>query len=273
MQNTNRTGILGLILLGIMILSGVGSADITAVNLMIPANLTEHTTDSLTFIYNVTGNRTGVGNYTCSLWHDLSGTYVLNTTNTTDNNTAVYVALTGLSDGTYLWGVNCTDSWETVWGGNYTLYVSHAADLVGNVTTQAGTVISGATIQIVGAGSGTTDATGWYNITGQSPGNYTAYADATGYYRSIASIELTTGFTSQNFSLTAPSYTIGDVDDIFIDVLGTGAVEVKSEMPTLVDLALLWVILAMLVSIVALALGVFLVAPEQIKKRMGHKRT
>ena len=68
------------------------------------------------------------------------------------------------------------------------------------------------------------------------------------------------------------NYTIADVDDIFIDIIATGAVEVKSEMPTLIDLALLWIIMAMLVSIVALALGVFLVAPEQIKKRMGRGR-
>lgn len=68
------------------------------------------------------------------------------------------------------------------------------------------------------------------------------------------------------------NYTISDVDDIFIDVIATGVVEVKDEIPTLVDLGILWVILAMLVSIVALAVALIMMAPQRIGKAMGRRK-
>lgn len=145
-------------------------------------------------------------------------------------------------------------------------------DIYGNVTDVSGTVISGATVTVVGAGSATSDATGYYNITAQALGNHTVYADASGYYRSMAAVNHFSN-TSQNFSLSAPNYTISDVDNIFIDVIAVGAVEVKDEVPTLVDLAMLWIILAVLVSIVALAIVLIMLAPQKIGKAMGRRRT
>lgn len=144
-------------------------------------------------------------------------------------------------------------------------------NLTGNVTDIAETGISGATVQIVGSSSTTTNSSGGYEFLEHAEGNYSVYADASGYYRGINSVELIGNNVSQNFRLTAPNYTIGDVDDIFIDVIATGGVEIKDEVPTVIDLGILWLILAMLVSIVALAVGLFLIAPETIGKKMKRR--
>lgn len=90
--------------------------------------------------------------------------------------------------------------------------------------------------------------------------------------KTMALLLIYLAFAGSAMAAYTANYTIGDVDDIFIDVIATGAVEVKDEIPTLVDLGILWVIIAMLVAIVALAVGLFLLAPETIGKKMKRKK-
>lgn len=133
-----------------------------------------------------------------------------------------------------------------------------AVDLIGNVTNTTSGGITGAAVVIVGGGSASTVAGGTYNITGQDAGNYTVYARGPGTYRSIAEIELTTGFTSQNFSVAGSNYTIGDVDDITVDLMGTAAVELKDDIPGIVDIGVLIVIISLLTAVVSAIVGMVL---------------
>lgn len=57
----------------------------------------------------------------------------------------------------------------------------NTASVVGRVTTTSGAAISGATVDVGSAASGTTDAEGYFNIPVATSGTYTVTASASGY--------------------------------------------------------------------------------------------
>ncbi len=74
------------------------------VTLLSPANRTNHTTNNITFTYNVTDAWLDIPN--CSLIIDGS----INVTNTTiTENTTISITANNLGEGTHTWSINCTD--------------------------------------------------------------------------------------------------------------------------------------------------------------------
>lgn len=64
-----------------------------------------------------------------------------------------------------------------------------------------------------------------------------------------------------------PTYETGDMDDIFIDIIGNATVELKSDMPTLVDIGVLLLLLSGLIAVVGMVVGIFLVAPQKFRRK------
>ena len=138
--------------------------------------------------------------------------------------------------------------------------------LSGYVLDSSGSAISGASVTIVGVASNTSVTDGAYGFTNVSSSTYTVYAEKSGYYRQVRSITLNAD-TVQNFTLSAPNYTILDMDDIVIDLTGNVLVEVKGDVPTIVDLGVLYFIMILLIMIVGAIIALFLIVPKMIQKR------
>lgn len=71
------------------------------------------------------------------------------------------------------------------------------------------------------------------------------------------------------------NYTVSDFDDIVVDLLAITAVEVKGDIPQIVDLGVLVVIVGLLATVVTLAIGLVLLVPEKfglMKKGGGRRR-
>lgn len=138
-------------------------------------------------------------------------------------------------------------------------------NLSGHVLDSSGSAVSGATVQIVGGSSNTSVADGAYGLVA-SASNYTVYAEKSGYYRQVRSINLYQD-TVQNFTLSAPNYTVSDVDDIVIDTAATAMVEVKGDVPTLVDLGVLYLFITILIMVVGGIVAIFYIVPKMIAKK------
>ena len=67
-------------------------------------------------------------------------------------------------------------------------------------------------------------------------------------------------------------YIVSDMDDIVIDLTGTAMVEVKTEVPTLVDLGVLFLIISILLLIVAGIVTLFAFVPKKMGATKATKR-
>lgn len=66
------------------------------------------------------------------------------------------------------------------------------------------------------------------------------------------------------------NYTVSDVDDIVIDIAATAMVEVKDDMPTLIDLGVLYLIITLLLLVVSGVVALFYLVPKKLG--VGKKR-
>ena len=127
-------------------------------------------------------------------------------------------------------------------------------NLSGNILDSSGSGISGATVQIVDGVSTSSNAGGYYIFDAVSASNYTVYVDKSRYYRQIRSINLYQN-TVQNFTLSAPTYTVGDIDDIVVDTAGSGMVEFKDDISVLIDLGVLYITIIFMLLIAGVLVG------------------
>ena len=148
----------------------------------------------------------------------------------------------------------CIDSGCSYFYGTYSLS--------GHVLDSVGSALADATVQIAEGSSTTSNASGFYSVSATS-GTYTVYAVKSGYYRQIKSIGLYEN-TTQNFTLSAPGYTVSDVDDIIVDVVGYAIVEVKDDTPTLIDLGVLYIIIVILLMVVGAVITMFVIVPKVV---------
>ena len=87
--------------------------------------------------------------------------------------------------------------------------------LRGRVTDSAGTPIAGAFVSVDSTHNDTTDASGYYEITGLTPGSYTVTASASGYLTASESALLAPGTNELNFSLVQTGSINGTVRFLF----------------------------------------------------------
>lgn len=145
-------------------------------------------------------------------------------------------------------------------------YSIYGTTLSGSVLDSAGATVASATVQVTGHESASTNESGGYVITiAAGDGNYTAYAVKSGYYRHVIHDIDVSDDTAQNFTMGSPDYVVGDMDDIVIDVAGTGMVSVKGQVPTLVDLGVLYLIMALFLAVMGIAIAVFIIVPKKMK--------
>ena len=78
---------------------------------------------------------------------------------------------------------------------------------------------------------------------------------------------LATLFSTAGLGAYTANYTVGDMDDIVIDLTGTVLVEVKGDVPTLVDLGVLYLIMILLTMIVGAIIALFLIVPKMMKRK------
>lgn len=132
--------------------------------------------------------------------------------------------------------------------------------LSGHVLDSFGSTLADAIVQVVGGSSSTSNTSGFYSVSANR-GTHTVYAVKSGYYRQIRSIDLYENIT-QNFTLSAPGYTVSDVDDIVVDLVGYAIVEVKDDTPTLIDLGVLYVIIVILLMVAGTVITMFVIVPK-----------
>ncbi|MBN2368718.1 PGF-pre-PGF domain-containing protein [Candidatus Woesearchaeota archaeon] len=92
---------------------------------------------SVDFVFNVTGN---YSYYNCSLYTNKTGTFEINSTNSTVlNNTLTILTLFDFSEGAFVWNVYCVNDSEVNWSSsNYTFTVDTVSpQLSGNATYPA----------------------------------------------------------------------------------------------------------------------------------------
>ncbi len=75
--------------------------------------------------------------------------------------------------------------------------------LSGYVTNSAGTPLAGVSVQVGGAGSGSTNASGYYSIAGITPGTYSVTYSLPGYTSATRSVDLS-GDNTQSVTLSVP---------------------------------------------------------------------
>lgn len=81
---------------------------------------------------------------------------------------------------------------------------------------------------------------------------------------------LVTLFSTIGLAGYTANYTVSDIDDIVIDMTATAMVEVKGDMPTIVDLGVLYLIITILTMIVAGIVALFYLVPKKLG--VGKKR-
>ena len=72
------------------------------------------------------------------------------------------------------------------------------------------------------------------------------------------------GCSTPGLAAYTANYTVSDIDDIVIDITGTAMVEVKDDMPTLIDLGVLYLIIIILLMVVAGVVSLFYIVPKKL---------